>query len=217
MSEHFFDEGKIFEYLKTHGYDTESIFVYAIVSDSIAKRLLLRGAIGMFAQPLIKKDQFYIISISNIGIVLLGIEGNSFTGDNHFIKGIDIEDISFEEGFLKSTLYVREINSKEMKFNISNTILGVRDGSWQKRNVALLPNFISDILEKGFIPLEEKMPPEVEDIGESENNANKKRTVIEEDKTIISREIWICGRCGTENKFELDNCKNCGKEYNPPL
>jgi hypothetical protein len=216
MAEPFFVEDKIFGYLKAHGYDTESIFVSAATSDSIAKRLLLRSAIGIFAQPLIKKDQFYIVSISNIGVVLLGIDGNYFTGDNRFIKGLDIEYISFEGGFLKSTLYVKERGSKEMKFNIANAILGVIDGSWQKRNVARLPNFIADIQEKGFIPTEEKMPPEVEGVtGEGENRAKKKR--IEEDKTIRSREIWICGRCGTENDFELDNCKNCGKEYNPAL
>jgi ribosomal protein L40E len=31
------------------------------------------------------------------------------------------------------------------------------------------------------------------------------------------KEIWVCGRCQTENSFALDNCKKCRKEFNPPL
>lgn len=30
-----------------------------------------------------------------------------------------------------------------------------------------------------------------------------------------SENIWICGKCGTENEMELDFCSNCGKEFWP--
>jgi ribosomal protein L40E len=51
----------------------------------------------------------------------------------------------------------------------------------------------------------------------NEYRGHDKKTTIEEDVVFRSREIWVCGRCQTENAFELDNCKKCGKEFNPPL
>jgi phage pi2 protein 07 len=43
------------------------------------------------------------------------------------------------------------------------------------------------------------------------------KQINHEDTIIKDKEIWVCGRCKTENSFELDNCKNCQKEFNPPL
>ena len=47
--------------------------------------------------------------------------------------------------------------------------------------------------------------------------SNKKPAMLEVDKIKRSLEIWICGRCNTTNDFDLDFCKKCGKEFNPPL
>ena len=35
------------------------------------------------------------------------------------------------------------------------------------------------------------------------------------DEVIRDKNIWICGKCKTENNIELDCCKNCGKEFWP--
>jgi len=45
----------------------------------------------------------------------------------------------------------------------------------------------------------------------------KKKPVLEKDILQSSAEIWICGRCKSRNSFANDFCKNCDKEFNPPL
>ena len=46
-------------------------------------------------------------------------------------------------------------------------------------------------------------------------SGEKRKTEI--DKIIRNKDVWICGRCDTENNLKLDFCKKCGKEFNPPL
>ena len=45
------------------------------------------------------------------------------------------------------------------------------------------------------------------------NNKKKIKKIC--DKVYRDKDIWICGKCNTSNELELDNCKNCGKEYWP--
>jgi ribosomal protein L40E len=59
----------------------------------------------------------------------------------------------------------------------------------------------------------ETQSDDVKTIGSKE----EKKMPESEDKIIRSKELWICSRCGTENELSLDNCKKCGKEFNPPL
>ncbi|MCL2791650.1 MAG: ankyrin repeat domain-containing protein [Spirochaetaceae bacterium] len=43
------------------------------------------------------------------------------------------------------------------------------------------------------------------------------KTKNEVDKFDGEKNIWICGKCNTSNALELDFCKKCKKEFNPPL
>jgi len=48
---------------------------------------------------------------------------------------------------------------------------------------------------------------------EQKKSINKKINEVD----IIKKDAWVCGRCQTINNIDLDYCKNCGKEFNPPL
>jgi ribosomal protein L40E len=63
--------------------------------------------------------------------------------------------------------------------------------------------------------LNKKTTPQKKDTASS-NKINIK-PLLEEDIVRHQLEIWICGRCNTSNGFELDYCRKCKKEFNPPL
>ena len=135
-------------------------------------------------------------------------------------KITDSEDINVTKIMLIKQLKEEQFLNDRMADSIIKLLIGLlRDKKYLKeidkiQTKKINVNMNSEIKESNVKNSEEFVKSQ-----KTSNNTTvkKQKKLLEEDIVKRSSEIWVCGRCKTSNKFALDFCKKCGKEFNPPL